>query len=178
MVHRIPVVIRVVVEERNGGGGGRILDAVLCRSNQLAHVVLVLAAVHHLRVVWLGLKTTVDVHVDLRCHALAPLRVDEDDAVGTTGTIEGGSVLQHFHAFYVLWVNACKDIVEEAVVDGGAVELHVEEHTVEHDEWLGIEVQGVQSADEHGGTLSFDACAVDGVNIAGELVLNLTIHAH
>ena len=175
VVHWIPVVVRIVVEERNGSGCRGIVLSELGRSNQFADIVLILTAVHHLGIARSQFEATKDVDIDFGCHGMSALGVDNHNAVGTASTIERGGVLEHFHGFDVLRVDTCKDVVEESVVDGLSVELEVHHHSVEDDKRLRVEVEGVETMNEHGCTLALYARTIDGANVASELLLDIAV---
>ena len=69
---------------------------------------------------------------------MSALGVDQDDTIGTTGTIEGGGILQHRHLFDILRRDGRQHIENVALVQRQSALLHIELHPIKDNEGLCI----------------------------------------
>ena len=84
---------------------------------------------------------------------MAALGLDEDNAVGATGTIEGCRILQHRHLVDILGRYRSQHIENVTLMEGYTALLHIQLHTVDNDKRLGIGIDGADASDEHGCSL-------------------------
>ena len=132
---------------------------------QLGAVESVVIGSHHLRQGGHQFVAAIDGHVDLGGHRLVALGLDNQHAVGTLGTVEGRSVLQHLHALDVVHAQVGQHIVVVAIVQHIAVVLHIHQHIVDHHQRLGVGIERVDALDEHHITCAGDATAADGADV-------------
>jgi len=147
-------------------------------AQQLGSIGAILRGIHHRGQLGDELHAGRYVGIDAGGHGLATLGVDEHHAIGTTGAIEGGGVLEHRHLLNVVGRDAGQDVVELAAVKRAAVALHVLLNAVDDNERLGIAGDAVQTTDEHRGTALGCCRAHDAVHVATQLVGNLGINGH
>ena len=69
---------------------------------------------------------------------MSSLGINQNDAVGTPGTIECSGVLQHRHLVDVFWRDGRQHIEDVTQMERLAVALHIQFHTIEDDKRLGI----------------------------------------
>ncbi len=174
VVEIIVEAIGVVVEEVDGLRAGVAL-AVGDGTDEFREVIAVLVGVHHLHLFGSSLETGVGTEVDARSHALAAAGLDNQHAVGTLGTVEGCTVLDHLHAFDVVGVDDVEHIVDEALVDGSTVVLHINHYTVDDDEGLRAAVERVETVHEHHCTLRRHAAASNHTEVACKTFLHLVL---
>ena len=160
-------VVGVLIEVRHGHRAADELR-VGHSTYHFGEVVAVLAGIHHLHLLGCRFEATVSADVDAGYHALAAASVDKEHTVGTLGTVEGRSVLHHFHAFDIVGIDDVEHVVHEALVERGTVVLHIHHDTVDNDEGLGVGIQRVQAINEHGSTLGGHTAAVDGAHRTAE----------
>ena len=153
-------------------------DGVGLACQQLGGVEPVGIGIHHLGLAWYELVASVDGDVDLRGHRLVALGLDEHYAVGTLGSVECGTVLEHLHALDVVDVEVGQDIVEVAVVQHLAPILHVHDDIVDDDEGLGIDVERVDAADEHRVAHAGNASAADAAHVGCQLLRDKRVDVH
>ena len=94
MVCIIIVIVLVVIQEieiivLHNLADFRISTQHLCG---IAHI---LVGIHHLRKLWYQVHTHADVGVNAGSDAVTAAGFDDDNAVGTLGTIDGSTVLQY-----------------------------------------------------------------------------------
>ena len=179
VVEYVVVVVGIVVEEGcvHVVRVAPVLFAeILYGAGQFTQVGAVLVTIHHVEFLGYELHTAEDAHVDLGGHGASALCLDDDDAVGTLGTIEGRRILQHLYAFHVFRVETRKDVVVESLVERGAFVLRVDDVAVQHDEGLGVGIDAVHTADGQVGTLTEHTAAAGAAHIACQVVLNLRLH--
>ena len=173
MILVVIVIIGVAVEifhlaEQRGIGLG---------SEKVGGIKAVVVGSHHLGQARNEFVARVNSHVDLRSHALVALGLDEQHAIGSLGTIEGGTVLQYSDCLNVVDVQIGKEVVEIAVVKHGACVLHVEDHTIDDDERLHIGMQGVDALDEHEVAQAGNASVTDRAHVGTELLRDKRVNA-
>ena len=106
MIRIVIVAILSIVEEIELQGFCRGADAFLNLRNgtQLFNsIVTILCCIHHGWGVGLESPAYTDVGIDACCHRMTTFGFNQDDAIGTTGTIESRCILQHGHLVNVLW---------------------------------------------------------------------------
>ena len=138
-------------------------------------IAAILLGAHHIDELGLERHAGRDAGGDAGGHGLVAARVDEDDAVGALGTIEGRAVAQHGDALDVGRRDVGQHVVVEAAVQHLAVALLVEDHAVDHDEGLGIAVERVQTVDEHHAAYAGRAATADGVDLGAQLLLDFLL---
>ena len=110
-----------------------LIDIFGLASQELRGVKTVVVRTHHLWQTRYQVKASVDGHVNLRGHTLVALCLDDEYAIGTLGTIEGSTILQHLNTLDIVHVQVGQHVVEVAVVQGRAVVLHVHDDIVNND---------------------------------------------
>ena len=84
---------------------------------------------------------------------MTALGIDDDDTIGTTGTVEGSGILEYRHLVDILWRDGRQHIEDVAQMQRPTALLHVELHAIEDHEGLGIAVERTDTTDKHGGSL-------------------------
>ena len=172
MIHIIIIIVWIGVEE---------LELVELGSRGLKHlgcISAILGCVHHVHSLRQELHAYGCVEVDACCHGLVALGVDENHTIGCLGTIDSGSVLEHFDGLDVVHVDGSKEVVEVAKVNHFAIVEHVVNHSVEHNQRLCIGIEGIETVDEHGGTLCVERRTGNAANIGTQAVANLIVDGH
>ena len=134
----------VVVQELHLTEGERLVG------QQFGGVETVVLSTHHLRQTGDEFVTAVDGDINLGGHALVALGLDEDDAVGTFGTIDGGTVLQHLDTLDVVDIQVGQHVVEVTIVESSAVVLHIHDDIIDDHQRLHIAVERVDARHQQG----------------------------
>ena len=176
MILIVVKIVLILIEEGDGVVGTEVvLLGILRRSEELGEIVAILLGVHDIEVGGSELEASPSADVDARGHRVTALRGDAEDTVGTFGTVERNAIAEHLDVFDVFRVDEIEDIVEEAIVDGTTVELHIPDYAIDDDEGLGVGVEGVDAVDEHHGPLGSHSAtgyrADGGVELIVELIL-------
>ena len=109
---------------------------------------------------------------------MATLGINQDDAVGTTGTIEGGGVLQYRHLLDIVRRDVGQDVIELSAVQRRAHALHVLLNAVDDNQGLSVAGDTIQTANEHGGSTVGSRRTENATDIATELIGNLVVDGH
>ena len=173
MILVVIVVVGLAVEELHlAHHDGRHLAC-----EQLGGVEAVALGIEHLGQARHLFEAAIDGDVDLGGHALVALGLDEEHAIGTFGTVEGGSVFQDRHALNVVHVQVGQQVVVVAVVKHLARILHVHHDVVDDDQRLGVGIERVDALDEHGVAQTGNAAAADGADVGTQLLGNERVDA-
>ena len=178
MIGIIVVTVLGIVEEVKLQGVGGRADTVLHLGHgaELLHsVVTILCGIHHRGVLRREGPAHTQLGIDARSHRVTALGVDEDNAVGTAGTIEGGGILQHRHLVDVLGRDGAEHIKDVAQMQRATVALHVKLHAVENHQRLGIGTDRIDTTDKHGGTVLKVARVHVHADVATELLGHLLV---
>ena len=169
MILLIVDVARVLGEEAEGaqlGIGG---------AEHLRGIAAILVGIHHRQVLRLERHTGRHGGRDTGGHRLVAARLDEDDAVTATGTVEGRAVAHHRHLLDVAGIQAGENVVVESLVEQLTAVLLLDDDIVDHNEGLCVGVQRVQTLNEHHATHARRAVAADGVYLTAQLLLDFLL---
>ena len=178
MIGIVIVAVLGIVEEVELQGIVQRSDALLHLRNgaeSLDGIVTILRRIHHRGIIGNEGPPHPEFGIDTRCHRMSALGVDQDDAIGTTGTVEGGGILQHCHLVDILRRDGRQHIEDVALMQRQPALLHVELHTVEDDEGLCIGIDRTDTADKHCSALLKVAGMHVHANIATQLLGHLLI---
>ncbi len=162
----------ILVEELEVGDG-----CARC-AEEVGGIALELACIHHVDELGLKRDTCRQAGRDAGSHGMVAACLDEDDAVGTLGTIESRPVLQHGNLLDVGRRDVGQDVVVETVVEQSAAILLVEDDPVDDDERLGIDVERVETAEEHHVAHASRTVALHGTHIGAQTLLDLVLNGH
>ena len=131
----VVIVGGILVEEleRTVTGVGRL--------QQLRGIASVLLSIHHIDELRLEYHTDRCVGCDTSRHRFTTVCLNDNDAVGTLGTIKSSTVTHHSHLFNVGRIQCRQNIVEESLVQHGAALLLVDDDIVDDDQRLGIDIE-------------------------------------
>ena len=165
----------VFIKEGDAGAAADVL-VVGQRTEKLCKVAAVLASIHDFHLVGCLLVAGISAEIDAGGHALTATGVDEQDAVTALGTVERRTVLDDAYFLYVIGVDDVEDIVDEAIVERGAVVLHIDEHAIDDYEGLRIRVKGVEAIDEERCTLCRHTATADGAHATSKVLLHFVLN--
>ena len=160
------VISRVAVEIFHGSERTRLAG------QQFGGVESIVLGLHHRGEFGNEFEARVDVHVDLRCHALVALGFDDEHTVGALGSVESRSVFHDGDVLDVVDIEVGEHIVVITIVEHLASVLHVHDDIVDDDERLRIGMERVDALDEHDVSNARDATARDGAHVSTELPLD------
>ena len=171
VVEVIEEVSFVFVKEGDVAGAAQVFGILRC-SEEFGDVVAILAGIHYLGLLANGFEAAKGADLNARHHTRTTACRNLYHAVGSARTIECRTVLNYLNVFDVFRVNNVEHVVDESIVQGGAVVLHILQHAVDNDKRLCIGVKRVEAIDKHNGTLRWHATAIDGANGRSEVVFN------
>ena len=175
MVLLVEKVIFVLVEERNGHRRGQQVGILRC-AQELGQIVAILIGIHHRELRGNLLYPTISTDIDARCHRLASLGGDAQNTIGTFRTIEGGTIAEHLYGFNIFGVNQIEYIVDETIVNGGTIILHVPNHAIDNYQGLCIGIERIDTIEQHHRPLSELSATIDGAQRGIECVFEISLN--
>ena len=97
---------------------------------QLGGVEAVGVGIHHFGQPRHQVVASVNGDVNLGGHGLVALGLDDEHAIGALGAIECSTILQHLNTLDVVDIDVGQQVVEVAVVQHGALVLHVHDDII------------------------------------------------
>ena len=104
--------------------------------------------------------------------------MDENDTIGTFRTIECRTIAHHGHFFDVVGIDVRQDVIVESVVQHGTAVLLINDNAIDHNERLSVDIQRVESLNEHHAADAWRTTALLGVHHCAKLLLYLFLDVH
>ena len=179
VVHIVVEVAGVLVHERRQRCGGlEVINGLGRGTDELSHIVAILVGIHHLGLLGHEFETSEGADVNASYLAMATLGGDAEDTVGTLGTIEGRTIIENLNGFDVFGVNDVEYVIEETIVEGRTVVLHIPHDAIDNDEGLCVGIERTDTIDKHGCTLCGHTATADSADVGVEVVLNIVFNGN
>ena len=104
--------------------------------------------------------------------------MDENDTVGTFRTIECRTIAHHSHLLNVVGIDVRQDVIEESVVQHGTAILLINDNIIDNNDRLCIDIQRVESLNEHHAADAGRTIALLRVDHCAKLLLHLFLDVH
>ena len=136
----------------------------------------ILVGVHHLWELSLEGNAHANIGIDTRCHTMTTFGGNQDNTIRTPCTVDGSGILENLYLLDVVGIDVEQQIRIVANMKRVARFLHVVNHTVDNDQWLSIGIQGVQTTNKHGTSITRTARASDGVDVCTQLAFDFRLY--
>ena len=119
------------------------------RREHVGSIALVLCGIHHVIELGLHHDTCRQTGSDTRCHTMTTPGLDDDDSVGSLCTIESRSIAENGYFLYIGRRNVVENIVVETIMEHHASILLLYDDTINDNQGLCIDIEGVQTVYKH-----------------------------